>query len=137
MPDFVVDASLALAWYFEDESTAWTTSLLNRIKQGDRIVAPAHWHVETLNGLWMGVRRKRIRPDQLKLFLDQLAILPVESEPSPSRATSDAILALCEKHGLTVYDSAYLELALRRNLPLGTLDSQLRAAAQIEGATLL
>ena len=63
--------------------------------------------------------------------------LPIEIENSLSAALGKSVLVLSEKHSLTVYDAAYLELAYRRQLPLGTLDSDLRNAAQIEGLTLL
>lgn len=81
MAIFVVDASAALAWCFEDEASTWTEGLLERLCQGDRIVVPAHWPTEVLNGLLVASRRKRIEPDQPTLFWDELARLPIEAEP--------------------------------------------------------
>lgn len=130
---FVVDATAALAWCFEDEASSWTDGLLERLRQGDRIVVPAHWPAEISNGFLVALRRKRIRADQSALFWDELARLPIETEP-----VLPAIQAsLGEKHSLTVYDAAYLELAHRRKLPLATLDADLRRAAQAEGTALL
>jgi len=137
MAVFVVDASAALAWCFEDEASSWTDGLLERLRQGDRIVVPAHWPTEILNGLLVASRRKRIKTGQPALFWDELARLPIETEPAIAAMQAKAVLALGEKRGLTVYDASYLELAYRRQLPLGTLDTDLRKAAQAEGVALL
>jgi predicted nucleic acid-binding protein len=82
MAIFVVDASAALAWCFEDEASRWTDELLERLRQGDRIVVPAHWPTEILNGLLVASRRKRIHASQPALFLDEIARLPIEAEPA-------------------------------------------------------
>ena len=137
MAVFVVDASAALAWCFEDEAGAWSDSLLDRLRQGDRIVVPAHWPTEISNALLVATRRKRIRADQPALLWDELARLPIEIEPALNPVQAKSVLALAQKHGLTVYDAAYLELAHRRQLPLGTLDADLRKAAQLESIVLL
>jgi hypothetical protein len=60
MAVFVADASATLAWCFEDETNNWTDGLLDRLQHGDRIVVPAHWPTEILNGLLVASRRKRI-----------------------------------------------------------------------------
>jgi predicted nucleic acid-binding protein len=137
MAVFIVDASAALAWCFEDEASSWTDGLLERLRHGDRIVVPAHWPAEVSNGLLVALRRKRVRPGQPALILDEFARLPIETEPALTALQAKTILALSEKHSLTVYDAAYLELAQRRNLPLGTLDDDLRKAGQVEGIVLL
>jgi predicted nucleic acid-binding protein len=137
MAVFVVDASVALAWCFEDESSTLAEGLLERLRRGDQVVAPAHWPTEILNGLLVAERRKRIGHGQPALFWDELMRLPIEVEPALTAVQAKTVLALSEKHGLTVYDAAYLELAQRRQLPLGTLDEDLHAAAQREGLTLL
>lgn len=137
MAIFVVDASAALAWCFEDEASTWSEGLLERLRQGDRIVVPAHWPTEVLNGLLVSSRRKRIKPDQPALLWDELARLPIQAERPLTAAQAVTALALAEKRSLTLYDAAYLELAHRRQLPLGTLDADLRKAAQLEGVPLL
>ena len=136
METFVADASVTLPWCFEDEATAWTDGLLDRLRSGGQIVVPAHWPTEISNGILMALRRKRIQPGRSELFWDELAILPIEIEPPLSPINAKAVLALCEKHGLTVYDAAYLELAKRKGLPLATLDSALLKAAPLEGVSL-
>jgi len=137
MAIFVVDASAALAWCFEDEANSWTDGLLERLRGGDRIVVPAHWPTEILNGLLVASRRKRIGADQPALFWDELARLPIETEPALDASQAKRVLALGEKHSLTIYDAAYLELANRRKLSLGTLDSDLRRGAHAEGIVVL
>lgn len=106
-----------MAWCFEDEAGSWTDELLERLRQGDRIVVPAHWPTEILNGLLVASRRKRITIDKPTLFWAELTRLPIEAEPPPTGAQAVTVFALAEKHGLTVYDAAYLELAHRRQLP--------------------
>ncbi len=137
MAVFIVDASATLAWCFEDEATGWTDSLLERLRHGEQILVPAHWPAEISNGLLVALRRKRIQPRQPVLFWDELARLPIKSEPALTATQAKAVLALSEKHGLTAYDAAYLELAHRHRLPLGTLDTDLQKAGQAEGVVLL
>jgi predicted nucleic acid-binding protein len=107
------------------------------LRQGDRFVVPAHWPTEILNGLLIASRRKRVKPDQPTLFWDELSRLPIETEPPLTAILAKTVVAVNEKHNLTVYDAAYLELAHRLQLPLGTLDTDLRKAAQVEGVPLL
>lgn len=137
MSIFVVDASAALAWFFEDESSALANGLLDRVRQGDQIVVPAHWPTEILNSLLFASRRKRIRLDQPGFIWSQISQLPVEIEPALTGDQGKEVLNLAAGSGLTIYDAAYLELCKRRNLPLGTLDNDLRGAAQKEGIALL
>lgn len=126
-----------MAWCFDDEASSWTDGLLERLRQGDQIAVPAHWPTEILNGLLVALRRKRIKAGQPALFWDELACWPIEMDSPLNAVQAKTVLALAEKNGLTVYDAAYLELAHRRQLPLGTLDTDLRKAAQVEGVALL
>lgn len=103
MAIFVVDASAALAWCFEDEAGSWTDELLERLRQGDRIVVPAHWPTEILNGLLVASRRKRIKTDQPTLFWDELTRLPIEAEPPLTAAQAVTVLSSSRKaqpHGI-------------------------------------
>ena len=137
MAVFVADASVALAWCFEDEGSGFADGLLDRLRHGDRIVVPAHWPTEVLNGLLVASRRKRINPEQPALFWEEFTRISIETEPPLDATQARGVLALAERHGLTIYDAAYLELAHRRQLPLGTLDTDLRGAAQAEAVPLL
>ena len=102
MAVFVADASAILAWCFEDESNSWTDGLLDRLQHGDRIVVPAHWPTELLNGLLVASRRRRIKPGQPILFWDEIGRLPIETEPALTDVQGKEILAFAEKHSLTV-----------------------------------
>ena len=131
------DASITLPWCFLDEATPWTEMLLNRVVAGERVIVPAHWSIEVTNGLLMAVRRRRVFPTKIEEFIEDIGVLPVQIEPARSPETWVALVALAERHRLTTYDAAYLELAQRVGLPLATLDGDLRKAAQAEGALLM
>ena len=137
MAKFVIDASATLPWCLKDEESAWTISLLRRLSTGDRIIVPAHWPTEVLNGLLMATRRKRIPGGRAALFWDQLAILPIAVESALTPEQAKSALALCDQHGLIIYDAAYLELAKRKVLPLATLDDALIKAAASEAVSLI
>jgi predicted nucleic acid-binding protein len=85
----------------------------------------------------MALRRKRIQPGHPELFWDELAILPIAVGPPLSPSQAKTVLALCEQHGLTVYDATYLELAKHKGLSLATLDTALLKAARQEGVALI
>lgn len=135
MPTFVIDASATLPWCLKDEETAWTVDLLRRLDRGDAIIVPAHWPTEVSNGLLMAFRRNRIPADRAALFWDELAVLPIEVECALTPDRAKRVLSLCTAHRLTVYDAAYLELAIRLGLPLATLEGALAQAASREGVS--
>jgi predicted nucleic acid-binding protein len=84
-----------------------------------------------------GRRRGRVTFEQIAEFIEDLAALPIRLDPPISPAEWPPILALAERHRLTAYDAAYLELARRTGLPLATLDADLRKAAEAEGMALV
>ena len=90
-----------------------------------------------MNGLIMAVRRGRIDLERVARFARDLAALPIRIEPPHAPAAWDAVIRVATKHGLTVYDAAYLELAGRTGLPLATLDGELRAAALAASVVLV
>lgn len=126
---FVLDSSVALSWCFEDERTPATAALLDRVAEHGA-VAPALWPLEVLNGLAMAERRKRIDRAQREKLSGYLRDLPVAIDEDTVVQVWDVTAALAARHGLTVYDAAYLEVAQRLGLPLATLDDALRAAAR-------
>jgi predicted nucleic acid-binding protein len=126
---FVVDCSIAMAWLFHDEATPKTSALLNRLATETALV-PAWWFVEITNVLAMAERNGRITARQSDAFIDDLSKLGIERDnQAPDRAFTH-LLALCRTHRLTSYDAIYLDLAIRRSLPLATLDEDLRKAAK-------
>ena len=135
-PAFVVDCSMAMAWVFHDEATPRTADLLNRLATETALV-PAWWFIEITNVLAMAERNGRITPAQSDAFIADLGKLGIERDyEAPDRAFT-YLLALCRRHRLTSYDAIYLDLALRRNLPLATLDEDLRKTAKKLGVHLL
>ena len=137
MAAFIPDSSATLAWCFEDEATPQTDALLDRLQMGDGALVPAHWPFEVGNVLIMAERRGRLLKTKREQFLQQLRTLPIQIDADTVKEAFRRSLELAERHVLTVYDAAYLELALRSNSPLATLDGQLRKAARAEEVGLL
>jgi predicted nucleic acid-binding protein len=132
--DWVIDASATMPWFFPDEATPFTESLLDSL--GDQnIWAPTLWVFECTNVLRSATRRQRLDPMRRVAIAAQLAELPVRIDVEPP---SFVILdRLAATHGLSAYDAVYLELALRRSLTLVTLDVQLGNAARSLGHPVL
>ncbi|MGD9635518.1 MAG: type II toxin-antitoxin system VapC family toxin [Pirellulales bacterium] len=132
----IIDCSITMAWCFSDEATAKTDGILQRLVDETALV-PALWFLEVVNVLAMAEKRGRIKPAKSGEFLSLLETFDIEvADDSAGRAFSH-ILPLCRHHGLTSYDAAYLELAARRNLPLASLDDDLRLGAMSLGVQLL
>jgi len=133
--DLVLDASLALQWFLEDEADRkYSVSVLASLSDKSAVV-PLIWFYEVGNGPLMAHRRKRIAQDQIAGFLTRLKNLPIEAAiQSPSEVLE--LPALAQIHSLTNYDAAYLLLALRLRLPLATTDAALRRAATAAGAQI-
>jgi len=132
----VVDSSIALAWIYAEETTEAVAAILTRVTERGAWV-PGLWHLEVANVLEMGVRRRRHDAAFRDATLADLALLPIRVDPETCQQAWAATLRLAERHKLTLYDAAYLELAQRRGLPLSTLDTELCRAAQLEGLVVL
>ena len=130
---FVLDASAAVAWAFDDEDHPVAALAQKQLRDVEAHV-PSLWWFELRNTLVVNERRKRIAEIETARFLKTLARLPIHVDPAPDEAT---LLGLARKHKLTVYDAAYLELAQRLGLPLATLDKGLAAAARAEALPLI
>ena len=136
MSEFVLDCSVTVAWLFDDEATPETDALLDRLKDESAVV-PALWHLEVGNVLAQAERRKRISAAQIAAHLDLLTHLPIVTDTETERRAFREILGLTRTHGLTTYDAAYLELAMRRGAKLATRDKALvRAARRVDVAML-
>jgi predicted nucleic acid-binding protein len=134
--DLVLDASLTLQWFLEDEAGREYGLRVLASLSTKRAAVPILWFYEVGNGLLMANRRKRITPEQIDGFLSRLKALPIDAaQQVPSEILE--LPALAQKHGLTNYDSAYLALAMRLNLPLATTDAELRRAATAAGVEVL
>lgn len=128
----VLDASLAVGCLFEDEVTAARLEALDRIGDHGAWV-PSLWHLEVANSLQIGVKRGRYSEAFADQSLARLAGLPISVDPETMSRAWHAILQLARIEGLTVYDASYLELALRRRLPIATCDLALARASQRNG----
>ncbi|MGH7050605.1 MAG: type II toxin-antitoxin system VapC family toxin [Acetobacteraceae bacterium] len=132
----VIDASLTLAWYFEDESTPAAQEVLDRVAEAGAMV-PGLWRLEVANGFQTAIRRKRIDTRYRDASLDELTLLPIAVDVETSSCAWTTTLRLAERFSLSLYDATYLELAERRSLPLATLEAALRIAAPALGVVLL
>jgi predicted nucleic acid-binding protein len=131
---FVLDNTVAMAWCFTEEATEFTKTLLSRLSNlTDSAVVPALWLYEVANVVELAVRKGRIPGEKALAFLDSLADLPIEVE-NPSRTqVFVTVRTLAGQYQLTGYDAAYLELAIRHQLPLASLDKALSRAALAAG----
>ena len=131
-PEFVLDCSVAMAWYFKDEANA-DANAVRRSLSGVGAVVPALWPLEVANILVSGERRGRGTEAEAGKWLRYLQMLPIRvDDETATRAWSDT-LHVARSYGLSAYDACYLELALRLGLPLASLDETLKAAATSAG----
>lgn len=128
---FVLDASVTAAWAFHDENSFETEAILDRLAEESAYV-PALWLWEVANALSLGIKRKRISGADAENFLFRLKAFSIIVEAVDTECIFQDVFSVARKHALTVYDAAYLELAMRRRLPLATQDKTLHKAAKAE-----
>lgn len=133
---FVLDASVVLAWCFEDESNPEAEAILDRLADGEAFV-PGLWLLEVGNALVGAERRGRLAQAESARFLELLRQLPIHVEEIPSPRVWGEILSLARAHRLSTYDAVYLDLAMRLGMPLATLDKELRQVALQGGLDLV
>ena len=134
---FVADSSVAVAWAVFSQSSEATEHLLNSVASGTPFVVPVLWTFEVANALLVLARRKRIEAEQCARARRALRLLtPIVDEEGP-RAALGKIADLAEQHALSVYGATYLELAVRRGLPLASRDAALNRAARLCGVRSL
>lgn len=136
MSAFVLDASMALAWHFPDESSSRALAV-EALSDTHEIVVPRHWYAEIANGLLFGERRPGTSPEERARFIRRLGTLEIAIDVIEPEQGFERILPLARAYGLTVYDTFYLELAGRRGLPLASFDKNLNAAARRVGIALV
>lgn len=137
MSSFVLDCSVAVAWLLEDERVPAADALLDRLEGDGKAVVPGLWRLELGNVLAGAERRGRIAATGIARCLGLLARLPIVTDPATDERALREILELARREYLTTYDAAYLELAMRRGLPLATLDRSLGRAARRVGVEVL
>lgn len=130
-----MDASTALAWCFPDETSDYADKVLVAL-EGKTMLVPAVWSLEVANAVLVGERRKRLHQPEVKQFTTLLESLSLVQDTRPVASNIKDVLPVARRHGLSAYDAAYLELSIRHNAPLATLDGKLRNAAKSAGITI-
>jgi predicted nucleic acid-binding protein len=136
MSRLVLDCSIAAAWFFEDEQSDLAEHVLGSLAAQEAVV-PGIWPLELANVLVIAERGARVTTAKSERFLAGLADLPIVVDHQGADLVLTSVLALARLYGLTAYDAAYLELALRLGLPLASLDGTLRGAATKAGVALV
>lgn len=131
----VIDSSITLAWFFEDERTERADVVMRQVAKTGAVV-PALWRLEIANALQSALRRKRINAAFRDASIADLRSFPIAVDSETDRHAWGTSLTLAERCQLTLYDAAYLELAQRLRLPLASLDQDLRAASRAIGVTV-
>lgn len=127
--DFVVDNSVVMAWCFEDESDSYTDEILDLLAH-DVAFVPSIWPLEVTNVLLVAERKKRLTRAASGHFIAMLSQLPIVVDPTgPERVFHD-IISLARQYKLTSYDASYVELAIRKDLPIASLDNAILKAAK-------
>jgi len=134
--DFVLDASVTVAWCFKDEQTPETDALLNELEASKAFV-PGLWALEIGNILLSACKRKRITYANATEFLSLLNALGIQSDDVTTEYKFHDIFLLAYAEKLTTYDASYLELAMRLGLPLATRDVELAKAALRVGVKVM
>jgi predicted nucleic acid-binding protein len=131
----VVDASVALAWCFPDETSEYADGILVSL-EGKTILVPAVWSLEIANAVLVGERRKRLNQPEIRQFTILMGSLPIVQDARPVSNYVNDVLSIARAHGLSAYDASYLELSARNGAPLATLDGKLRMAAEQAGVKI-
>lgn len=127
---FVLDNSVVCGWFLENQATAYTDAIIGRLRD-ERASVPALWELEFTNVLRTACLRQKLTAEAAQKVIAQIVSLPIDIDRHPVPASE--LLALSLRFGLSTYDAAYLELALRLQLPLASADGPLRSAALAAG----
>jgi predicted nucleic acid-binding protein len=133
--EFVLDGSVTLVWFFRDEAHDFADAVRDGMHRS-RALVPSLWPLEIANAIVIGERRKRSTPAQTAAWLGLLAELPIAVDDETTARAWSGTLNIARAHDLSAYDASYLELAMRRALPIASLDGKLKAAATAVGVPL-
>jgi predicted nucleic acid-binding protein len=137
MKSLVIDGSMTLCFLLPDEYFPPAFRIFQEVENGTPTYVPTHWWIETANGLLMAERRKRATQAAINHALRLVQKMPILIDDETAQRCGNDIISLARQYTLTMYDAAYLELALRRNSALATLDKALAKAAAAAGVTIL
>lgn len=132
----IVDASVVIAWVVPDEIHAGADDAMKQAQENGAVV-PGLWFLEVANILVMSERKNRLSGNETTEIMEDLKCLPLSVDTETATHAFGVTAVLARRHRLSVYDASYLELALRRKLPLATLDGDLAKAAKAEGVEVL
>ena len=133
---FVIDNSVVMAWCFEDEISPYADSILDSLENTTAIV-PSIWPLEVGNVLLVAERKKRLSAAASNKFISLLSELPIIVDQEPPDRMIREIFSLARKYQLSTYDASYLDLAIKRELPIATLDDRLIAVAKKINVTII
>ena len=136
MSRFILDASVTLCWFFENQATEYTEAIFERLARGEEVSAPFIWPLEVANVLVTAERRKALKLAQVTSFLEELSAWPIQVDTLGVDRAFQQILSIARYYSLSTYDAAYLELAVREGLPLATMDDDLRKATNAAGVKI-
>jgi predicted nucleic acid-binding protein len=125
---FVVDNSVVMSWCFKDETNNYADTVLDRLTELVAVV-PSIWLLEVVNVLLVAERQKRLSESDSIRFLTLLSQLPILVEYEGPEMMKE-LLALARSNNLSSYDASYLDLAMRKGVPIATLDNKLIEAAK-------
>jgi predicted nucleic acid-binding protein len=131
----IVDASATGPFILADEAQHQINAVADAIRDG-RCIAPAIWPWEIANLIWKALRSGRMTTTELDIALKGIEKLSISIEPESVNYALRQTLDLANRYGLTAYDAAYLELAVRVKAELATYDTDLRDAALAEGIVI-
>ena len=136
MNRLVLDADIALGWCFVDAADGYSDGVLEALKEVSALV-PAHWMLEVTNVMLAAQKRSRLTEAEATRFVELLRRLPIETDGETAMRAADTTRALARTHGISTYEAAYLELAIRQAAPLATRNPALQSAARRSGALLV
>ena len=135
---FVLDASVALAWFLDRPTAPYADHIRERLIRGARAIVPALWQLEIANGFIVAERRGALTVlDTIEALQNLDIVIARAIEVSQENVPMRGVLAAARQFQLTAYDAVYLETALRLGLPLATLDRQLLTAASKAGVEVV
>lgn len=132
----MADASVAIAWIHPAQATADTDAMLDRVAAGDSLVVPALWPLEVANAITVLHRRRKLTAEEARTAIEIIRGLPAAIDHEAATVAFTRLVDLASKHQLSVYDAAYIELAIRRRLPLASNDDSMKEAAIRSGLDL-
>ena len=133
---FVLDNSVAMRWFFGDgkpKEIIYAKDVLENMRRATALV-PAIWGLEVSNVIAKAEAKGLVTEARSSIFLEMLKELDIEADVQTYSRSLDDILNIARRYGLSAYDASYLELALREDISLATLDEDLMKSAKKAGA---